>query len=142
MTTQHIVCPSCNAVNRVAQGREPEATCGKCGSLLFQPSPLSLTRDSLDRQVGRSDVPVLVDFFSPTCGPCQMMAPQFGEAAAYLYPRMRLAKVDTSQEQALAARFSIRSVPTLILFRGGREVVRQSGAMSAGDIAAWAGQHA
>ncbi len=136
--SMHIVCPRCDAVNRIpAQRLEDNPNCGKCHSPLFEAQPVALTAASFDRHVGRSDIPVLVDFWAPWCGPCKMMAPQFEQAAAQLEPRLRLAKVDTEAEQALGARFGIRSIPTLALFRGGREIARQPGAMGAADIKRW-----
>ena len=136
--SMHIVCPHCDAVNRIPARRlEHKPKCGKCHRPLFDARPVVLTAASFDRQVGRSDIPVLVDFWAPWCGPCKMMAPQFEQAAAQLEPRFRLAKVDTEAEQALGARFGIRSIPTLALFRGGREIARQPGAMGAADIQRW-----
>ncbi len=84
---------------------------------------------------------MLVDFYSPTCAPCLMMGPQFEDAAKQLHPKIRLAKIDTSMEQAIAGRFSIQSVPTLVIFKGGKEIARQSGAMNAQDIVNWANKH-
>jgi thioredoxin 2 len=134
----HVVCPQCSGVNRVPaakQGGGP--VCGKCRAPLFQGHPLTLTAATFDTQVGRSGVPVVVDFWAPWCGPCRTMAPAFERAAAALEPGVRLGKVDTQAEAALAARFGIRSIPTLVAFRGGREVARQAGAMDAAGIAAW-----
>lgn len=143
MTTDNrlIVCPHCGAVNRVHPGREAEAACGKCHAKVFEDHPLELVGSTFDRHIAKSEVPILVDFYSPTCGPCLMMGPQFADAAKTLFPRVRLAKIDTSAEQAVAARYGIRAVPTLILFRDGREIARQSGAMNARDIEAWTRQH-
>ena len=136
--TRHIVCPACGAVNRIPRARLGDRpSCGKCHQPLFQGRPVELTAANFERQVGRSDIPVLVDFWAPWCGPCKMMAPQFEQAARRLEPRLRLAKVDTEAEQALGARFGIRSIPTLALFRDGREIARQAGAMGAADIERW-----
>lgn len=134
----HIVCPHCDAVNRVPQARLPDRpVCGKCAQALFTGTPLEVDSGRFDRHVGRSDIPVLVDFWAQWCGPCKMMAPAYQQAAARLEPHVRLLKVDTDAAQDLAGRFAIRSIPTLALFRGGREVSRQAGAMDAGRIVAW-----
>jgi len=134
----HVVCPGCSGVNRVPRTRlEGKPACGLCHAPLFQRRPTVLTGASFDAQVGRSDLPVIVDFWAPWCGPCKMMAPAFERAAAELEPRMRLAKVDTEAEPGLAARFGIRSIPTLVAFRGGKEVARQSGAQDLAGLLSW-----
>ncbi len=135
----HIVCPHCEAVNRIpAERLDDGPKCGKCHRPLFTAHPVELTAANFDRHLGRNDIPLLVDFWAPWCGPCKMMAPQFAQAAAQLEPRVRLVKVNTEAEQTLGARFGIRSIPTLALFRGGREIARQPGAMGATDIVRWA----
>lgn len=134
----HIVCPHCHTTNRVqaAQlGSQPD--CGSCHRPLFAGAPLELDAASFERHVGRSHIPVLVDFWAPWCGPCRQMAPAFAQAARALEPQVRLAKLDTEEHQALAARYAIRSIPTMVLFQGGRERARISGALGAADIERW-----
>jgi thioredoxin 2 len=134
----HIVCPHCDAVNRLPQARLAEnPSCGKCGQPLFNAHPIALTQQNFAKAITRNDIPVLVDFWAPWCGPCKMMAPQFEQAAGQLEPYVRLAKVDTEAEQMLGAQYGIRSIPTLALFKGGKEIARQAGAMGAADIVRW-----
>ncbi len=135
-----VVCPECRTINRIQPDRAAQASCGKCKGKVFQPSPLELVGLTFDRHVGKTEIPVLVDFYSPTCAPCLMMGPQFDEAARGLHPTVRLAKIDTTAEQAIAARFNVASVPTMILFKQGKEIARQAGAMLAAEITAWVRQ--
>ncbi len=138
----HIVCPDCDAVNRLSTAKlDQHPSCGKCRHPLFSGHPLALGHGNFDRHITRNDLPVLVDFWAPWCGPCKMMAPQFEQAAKWLEPKVRLVKVDTQAEPALGERYSIRSIPTLVLLRKGHELSRQSGAMGARDIVRWVEQH-
>ena len=139
----HIVCPHCHTTNRVRVADLHNAPdCGQCHSPLFDGRPLELDAASFDKHIGRNQVPVLVDFWAPWCGPCRMMAPAYEQAAGLLEPQVRVAKLNTEEAQAIAARFNIRSIPTHALFVGGQEVARQAGAFrTAQDIADWTRSH-
>jgi thioredoxin 2 len=133
-----LACPRCLTPNRVPPGRlGDEPKCGKCGANLLDGTPVALAEATFDRFTEKNDLPVVVDFWAAWCGPCRAMAPAFEKAAEELKTRVRFAKVDTEQAQGIARRFGIRSIPTMILFRGGREVARTAGAMDARSIRAW-----
>lgn len=134
-----VACPHCGAMNRLPRTRLGEApNCGRCHHAMFVGKPVALTAADFDAHALRSGLPLLVDFWAPWCGPCRTMAPQFEAAARSLEPQLRLAKVDTEAEPALGARFGIRSIPTLLLLHGGRELGRQSGAIGTEQIVRWA----
>ena len=137
-----ILCPRCHTINRVPDVRLAEGPkCGQCHERLFSGHPIALTASDFDLHATRSDMPLVVDFWAPWCGPCRMMVPAYEQAAKILEPHVRLAKVNTEEDQALGARFGIQSIPTLMLLRGGREVARQSGALGAQDIVQWVRAH-
>lgn len=137
----NIVCPSCGAVNRAPQARlaaGARPVCGRCKDEIFKGKPTDIeTAEAFDRMIDRNDIPVVVDFWADWCGPCKMMAPHFATATRDMEPQMRFAKLDTEALPDVAARFNIRGIPTMILFHGGREVARQSGAMDAASIEHW-----
>lgn len=134
----HVVCPHCLATNRVpAERMADQPTCGRCKTALFTAHPTETDATSFEAHIARNDLPVVVDFWAPWCAPCRTMAPAFAEAARRLEPRVRLLKVNTEEHPTLAARFSIRSIPTMVLFRNGREIARQSGAMDVSSLMHW-----
>ena len=140
--TRHIVCPNCEAVNRVPTARKAsDAKCGRCHKALFAGHPAPATAASFDKQIHANDIPVLVDFWAEWCGPCRAMAPTFERLAKELEPEIRFLKVDTEREPGLAARYNIRSIPTLMLFHRGEVAAQRAGAVDAPTLRAWLRQH-
>jgi len=133
-----LVCPNCGAVNRVpAERLGDNPKCGKCGGAVLPAAPIVLTAATFERFITRDGLPVLVDFWAPWCGPCKQFAPTFSQMAGQYGGQGRFVKVDTEAEQSLAARYNIRSIPTLAIFKGGRELDRVSGALAGPQLAAW-----
>jgi len=137
-----LVCPHCAALNRISDSRPAaQAKCGKCHQALFTAQALPVSQAMFDRMLHKSDTPLVVDFWAEWCGPCKMMAPVFEQTAQQIEPRARLLKVDTEAEQALAARYQIRSIPTLMVFSAGKEIARVSGALDQSSLLAWINQN-
>ena len=134
----HLVCPHCNATNRVPSDKLLAVlNCGQCHASLLSEHPDNLGETAFNAQIAKSDLPVVVDFWAPWCGPCRMIAPAYEKVSQDMQGRARFVKVNTEVEQGLAAKFNIRSIPTLAIFAGGREIARQPGAVSATDLMRW-----
>src|SRR5437763_6065820 len=138
----HIVCPHCDTINRMPREKLTAAgpvggRCGQCREALFDGHPVALDTARFERHLAKSDVPLLVDFWAPWCGPCRAMAPEFERAAATLEPALRLVKVNVDEEPALAQRFGISGIPALVLALHGRELARTAGARSAAQLVEW-----
>ena len=138
----HVVCPHCDAINRLPQAKlSAGGRCGMCHKALFEGRPVALDTARFERHLDKGDLPLLIDFWAPLCGPCRTMAPEFERAAAALEPAVRLVKVNVDDEPRIAARFAVRSIPTLALTQHGRELARTAGARSAAQLAEWVRQH-
>ena len=134
----HILCPHCKSINRLQEARlASNPICGRCKQKLFNAHPVELSHYDFGRHISTNEIPVVVDFWASWCGPCKIMSPILQQAAAYLEPQVRIAKVNTEAEQGLAAKFNIRSIPTIIIFKNGNEAARQSGAMDLAALIEW-----
>ncbi len=143
LSQSNVVCPHCHAANRVAaDDLSSQRRCEQCGEALFDGHPVALSGAQFERHIAGSDLPVVVDFWAPWCGPCRAMAPVFERAAKEIEPRARFVKLNTDEEQALAMRHGIRGIPTLAIFKKGAEVARVSGVIDAARFTAWVRAHA
>lgn len=138
MESLHIVCPSCFKTSRVPTDKmEHDPKCGHCHEPLFTGTVVEVAYDGFKKQVFRNHIPVVIDFWASWCGPCKMMAPAFAQAAKVLEPQVRFIKLSTETEPILAKQWHIRSIPTMVLVRDGKDIARQSGALGADDIISW-----
>lgn len=142
MSAKHLVCPQCGQKNRVPTERfAHNPQCGSCHGPLLPGAPIVADEQGFTRHISGNELPIVVDFWAPWCGPCQMMAPAFAQVAADLKWQARFLKVNTEEQQGLASRYDIRSIPTLAVFKNGREVARVAGAMDARRLKSWVAPH-
>jgi len=136
------MCPSCSGLNNVPEAKLTDnPKCGKCKNPIYTAQPINMTGVQLTRAIEKTDELLVVDFWATWCGPCQQFAPTFKQAASQLEPKARFIKIETEAEQAISAKYSIRSIPTLVMFKNGKEIDRVSGALSAPDFTNWVNQH-
>jgi len=134
----HIVCPHCNGTNRIPKGNIPEEVkCGRCKKSILETKPIELTKENISQHLEKNDIPLIIDFWAPWCGPCKTMGPNFEQASRNFKAKVRFAKVNTQDQESLGGHFAIRSIPTLILFKAGKEVDRVSGALDANALTNW-----
>jgi thioredoxin 2 len=141
--TTHVVCPSCRAVNRIpAEKPAGRASCGKCKAKLFAGKPVDLDTAAFDIHAGRDDLPLIVDFWAPWCGPCRAMAPVFDRAASELEPKARFARVNVDEEPALAARYGVQGIPALFVLKHGKVAAQHAGLIDFPTLKRWVDQNA
>jgi len=134
----NVVCGRCDSVVGLPSDRLGDSPrCPKCHAALFAGQPIELTAANFDKQIERTDLPLVVDFWAPWCGPCIAMAPHFDRVAKQLEPNLRFAKLNTQDQPGPATRFNIRSIPTTMVFRAGKTLARQSGSMDAATLRQW-----
>jgi thioredoxin 2 len=135
---RHVVCPHCNSVNRIPENKDAlKAKCGRCHQAVYTSKPVPASAKSFETHIQHNDIPVVVDFWAQWCGPCKAMAPIYEQIASEFEPEIRFLKVDTEAEPELAARYNIRSIPTLMLFQRGHVVAHQAGALDAQTLRSW-----
>ncbi len=136
------MCPNCGGLNNVPEAKLADnPKCGKCKNLIYTAQPINMTGVQLTRAIEKTDELLVVDFWATWCGPCQQFAPTFKQVASQLEPKARFIKIETEAEQAISAKYNIRSIPTLAIFKNGKEIDRVSGALSATDFRNWVNKH-
>ena len=136
------MCPNCGGLNNVPEAKLADnPKCGKCKNLIYTAQPINMTGVQLTRAIEKTDELLVVDFWATWCGPCKQFAPTFKQVASQLEPKARFIKIETEKEQAISAKYNIRSIPTLAIFKNGKEIDRVSGALSAIDFRIWVNKH-